>query len=94
MQEQRLIQITEDNLMELAFHIASRINNEKLKNEWVLPEEAEKLLNLKRQTILKLNEQGKIDLTWPGMEGSKNWMASRSSIEKHLESKRNYNLKK
>ncbi len=91
--EQTLIMISEENLIELAIQICKRVSKDFVKSKWVHPKEAEYLLNVKRQTILKLYEQGEIDLTWIGADNTKVWQASRASIEKYLEKKKNYNLK-
>lgn len=90
---QTLIMITQENLDQYVAETAKRLANEIKASEWVTPEEAEKLLNVKRQTILKLWEQGDIDLTWIGQDNTKVWQACRKSIEKYLEKKRNYNTK-
>ncbi len=90
---QTLIMITQENLDQYVAETAKRLANELKASEWVTPEEAERLLNVKRQTILKLWEQGDIDLTWIGEDNTKKWQACRKSIEKYLERKRNYNTK-
>lgn len=90
---QTLIMISEENLLAFAAETARRLAKDLNKTAWVAPEEAERLLNVKRQTILKLYEQGEIDLTWIGSDNTKVWQASRASIEKYLEKKKNYNLK-
>ena len=89
-QKQTLLIVTEDNLLAIAEIAAARILQNK-KSKWVTPEEAEKMLNLKRQSILKLWERLEIDLTWVGDEGTKKWLADRKSIEDYLERRRNFN---
>ena len=89
-QKQTLLIVTEDNLLAIAEIAAARIIQSK-KSKWVKPEEAEQMLNLKRQAILKLWERHEIDITWVGDEGSKKWLADRKSIEDYLERKRNFN---
>ena len=90
---QTLIMITQENLDQYVAETSRRLAKEIKASNWVAPEEAERLLNVKRQTILKLWEQGEIDLTWIGQDNTKVWQACRKSIEKYLEKKRNYNTK-
>lgn len=90
---QTLIMITQENLDQYVAETTKRLVNALKASDWVTPEEAEKLLNVKRQTILKLWEKGDIDLTWIGQDNTKVWQACRKSIEKYLEKKRNYNTK-